>query len=250
MTSPLLIAAATAALTCSPTPSPPTSSPTDATAADVLDAPYFYQAPPATSPADDEQEDEPSTFDPGRPHFYLKGGGLFNFPFRFEADGSSVDFDVGLGFFAGAGVEAPLGRSETVLGRVEFEYARSFVSSDTISTGGFSNVSSDALDLTTDDFVVQSLLVFNAGGTFRPFAGVGVGLQRAEFEVDGFGSEDDTALLLRGTVGASIMLSERSSLDVFGRYSYGFFESADLSGDEEGTPIDFASLGVGLTFRF
>ena len=182
----------------------------------------------------DEPRPAVYSLDPRRPHLYLKGGGIFSLPHSSDLSttGFDIDYNFGGGFYGGVGVEF----GDAVKGRGEFEYARTSFSSDF------------GTDIDVDSFAFNALLVLDGREQFQPFFGVGTGVQRVNFS---FGGNQSTgsAVELRAIAGASFFFSDRLSLDVTGRYNIGF-QTTNRSDGSDSTPLDFVTIGVGLSFRF
>lgn len=177
---------------------------------------------------------------------YLRGGGLFTFPF--DADlGESVEFDYGYGLMAAVGVE---GGGNTRF-RGELQYMLRMANAGFGISSPFGGFVSGDVDLTLHSLLLNGQAVFYANGTASPYIGAGAGISHGvlEVELDGESEDDsDTVPELQVMGGMLFRIRENLSLDIGLSYTYAFHEIESSAGAED-ADIDVVSASFGLTWR-
>ncbi|MBU4055668.1 MAG: outer membrane beta-barrel protein [Proteobacteria bacterium] len=158
----------------------------------------------------------------------------------------TVEWDGGFGFGAALGTTLDAFRIE---GEIEYRSADMKTIAETdISVGG---------DIKTLSLMANGYYDFNAGTSFKPYIGVGIGFARHTFGLDAViydeeededivmsGEADDTVFAYQGTIGAAWAISDTMDLDC----AYRYFATADP--DFDGVEAGYASHNISLGLRF
>lgn len=172
------------------------------------------------------------------------------------------DFDSGYGLGIAVGREIPQWSNSNVGTRIELElsYRNNDVDRLNFTGNGPGSEINTSGDISSTSLFANVLFDFKQQGRFTPYAGLGFGVQRTNFDlVYGPGvriSDSDNSFALQAIAGVSYDLNDSTALTFDARYGRAFNASSPRlapNGISTGTvedDIDNLSLNVGVRFSF